>query len=122
MMNSNNDFFQHFDEQPFHKYLGMTIEETGVDYARLRLQKTETTPSGIGGSVNGGVIATLVDIAALPAVLRAQREEARVVAPDALPHRLALARLLHQVTLHDQTALDVLARGVPSISHVDGKI
>jgi len=52
----------------------MTIEETRVDYARLRLQKTETTPSGIGGSVNGGVIATLVDIAALPAVFSNMKE------------------------------------------------
>ena len=53
-MDSNDEFFQHFDEQPFQKYLGMTIEETSSDYARLRLKKTESTPSGIGGSVNGG--------------------------------------------------------------------
>ena len=73
-MESSNEFFQNFDDQPFHKYLGMTIEETQVDYARLRLRKTETTPSGIGGSVNGGVIATLVDMAALPAVFSNMRE------------------------------------------------
>ena len=73
-MDSNDEFFQHFDEQPFHKYLGMTIEETSSDYARLRLKKTESTPSGIGGSVNGGVIATLVDIAALPAVFSNMKE------------------------------------------------
>ena len=73
-MDSNHEFFQHFAEQPFHKYLGMTIEETSKDYGRLRLKKTESTPAGIGGSVNGGVIATLVDIAALPAVFSNMKE------------------------------------------------
>ena len=73
-MDTKNEFLQHFDEQPFHKYLGMTIEETSTDFARLRLKKTQTTPSGIGGSVNGGVIATLVDMAALPAVFSNMKE------------------------------------------------
>ena len=29
-MDSNNEFFQHFAEQPFHKYLGMTIGEIRI--------------------------------------------------------------------------------------------
>lgn len=62
------EFFEGFDNRPFHRYLGLTLEETRPDYARLRLTVTEDTPTGIGGSVNGGVLATMVDMAAIPAV------------------------------------------------------
>lgn len=57
-----------FDDNPFHRYLGLTLEEARPDYARIRLRITGTTPTGIGGSVNGGVIATMIDMAAIPAV------------------------------------------------------
>lgn len=57
-----------FDNDPFHKYLGLTLAETRDDYARIRLPITESTPTGIGGSVNGGVLATMIDMAAVPAV------------------------------------------------------
>lgn len=57
-----------FDADPFHQYLGLTLEETREDYARIRLRVNEGTPTGIGGSVNGGVLATMVDMAAVPAV------------------------------------------------------
>jgi uncharacterized protein (TIGR00369 family) len=62
------DFFAGFDENPFHRYLGLKILEAEPDHARLRLTITEETPTGIGGSVNGGVIASLIDIAAIPAI------------------------------------------------------
>jgi uncharacterized protein (TIGR00369 family) len=62
------EFFESFDSRPFHRYLGLTLEETRPDYARLRLTVTDETPTGIGGSVNGGVLATMVDMAAIPAV------------------------------------------------------
>jgi len=57
-----------FNADPFHQYLGLTLEETQADYARIRLNIHERTPSGIGGSVNGGVLATMIDMAAVPAV------------------------------------------------------
>lgn len=60
--------FENFDEHPFHRYLGLSLVETREDFARLRLTIGEQTPTGIGGSVNGGVIATMVDMAAIPAV------------------------------------------------------
>ena len=63
-----------FDDNPFHRYLGLTIRETSADHAHLRLEKTETTPTGIGGSVNGGVISTMVDMAAVVAVFTNLRE------------------------------------------------
>jgi len=68
------DFFERFDRNPFHRYLGLSLVETRPDYARLRLTLTEQTPTGIGGSVNGGVIATMVDMAAIPAVFSGLRE------------------------------------------------
>jgi acyl-CoA thioesterase len=67
-------FFERFDDLPFHRYLGLTLAEHRDGYARLRLTITEQTPTGVGGSVNGGVIATLVDMAALPAVFSGMRE------------------------------------------------
>jgi uncharacterized protein (TIGR00369 family) len=61
-------FFQRFDENPFHQFIGLSVADIAEDYACLRLTVTETTPTGIGGSVNGGVLATMVDMAAVAAV------------------------------------------------------
>ncbi|MEX0942933.1 MAG: PaaI family thioesterase [Pseudomonadales bacterium] len=63
-----------FDDNPFHRFLGLTLAETRPDYARLRLTRTSSTPTGIGGSVNGGVLATMIDMAAVPAVFTNLRE------------------------------------------------
>jgi len=38
------------------------------------LTTKETTPTGIGGSVNGGVLSTMVDLAAVPAVFSNMQE------------------------------------------------
>ena len=62
------DFIRDFDNNPFHRYLGLTVAEQRKDYGRLRLARTESTPTGIGGSVNGGVIATMIDMATIVAV------------------------------------------------------
>ncbi len=67
------DFFARFDEEPFHRYLGLHLLERRDGSARLRLTVTEQTPTGVGGSVNGGVIATMIDLAALPAVFTGMR-------------------------------------------------
>ena len=67
-------FFDGFDQVPFHRYLGMRLVERRDGYARLRLDVGPDTPTGIGGSVNGGVIATLVDMAAIPSVFTGMRE------------------------------------------------
>jgi uncharacterized protein (TIGR00369 family) len=65
-MKADNPF--DFDNDPFHEYLGLTLLETREDYARIRLNIHEGTPKGIGGSVNGGVLSTMIDMAAVPAV------------------------------------------------------
>ena len=68
------EYFDGFDDVPFHRYLGLRLVERRPDHARLRLTITEQTPTGIGGSVNGGVIATLIDMAVIPAVFTGIRE------------------------------------------------
>jgi len=68
------EYFDGFDDVPFHRYLGLRLVERRPDHARLRLTITEQTPSGIGGSVNGGVIATMIDMAVIPAVFTGIRE------------------------------------------------
>lgn len=67
-------FLERFDEIAFHRYLGLRLIDRREGHARLRLEVSETTPTGIGGSVNGGVIATLIDLAVLPAVFTGMRE------------------------------------------------
>lgn len=69
-----NTVFEGFDENPFHQYLGLALVESKTDYVRLRLTVKETTPTGVGGSVNGGVLSTMVDMAAVPAVFTNIRE------------------------------------------------
>ena len=63
-----------FNADPFHQYLNLTLEDTETDYARIRLHVSEGTPTGIGGSVNGGVLATMIDMAAVPAVFTNLKE------------------------------------------------
>jgi len=69
-----SNLLTNFDENPFHRYLGLTLAEQRADFARIRLTLNSTTPTGIGGSVNGGVISTMVDMAAVPAVFTNLRE------------------------------------------------
>ncbi|XOV87031.1 MAG: PaaI family thioesterase [Pseudomonadota bacterium] len=57
-----------FDANPYHQYLGVTVLEQGEGYGKIVLRKGETTPAGIGGSVHGGVLAAMVDIAMLVAI------------------------------------------------------
>ncbi len=57
-----------FDAQPLQKMLGITLIERRVGFGRICLARTAATPQGIGGSVHGGVLAAMVDIAMLVAV------------------------------------------------------
>ena len=64
-----------FNGDPFHQYLGLTLEETGQNFARVKLKVGTTTPSGINNSVHGGVLATMIDMAAVTAVVASMRED-----------------------------------------------
>ena len=61
-------FVQGFNDNPFHRYLGLEIVEQRADYA-LAFTAQRFDASGIGGSVHGGVIATMIDMAAVVSVL-----------------------------------------------------
>jgi acyl-CoA thioesterase len=66
---SEFDVYRHdFDAQPLQKLLGITLVERRSGFGRICLTRTEATPQGIGGSVHGGVLAAMVDIAMLVAV------------------------------------------------------
>ncbi len=60
-----------FNASPLWSQLGLTLEEARPGYARLALVRTPMVPSGIGGSVHGGILAALVDIAMLEATIPA---------------------------------------------------
>jgi len=62
------EFWTDFNNLPFHKYLGIKLVERTPNYSKLELRRTESTPTGIGGSVHGGVLATLIDMTAVAAV------------------------------------------------------
>jgi len=57
-----------FDAQPLQRLLGITLVERRAGFGRICLTRTAVTPQGIGGSVHGGVLAAMVDIAMLVAV------------------------------------------------------
>lgn len=63
-----------FDANPYHQQLGVTVIEQRPGFGRIRLLKDENTPGGIGGSVHGGVLAAMVDIAMLVAIFAEMRE------------------------------------------------
>ncbi|MBD3649406.1 MAG: PaaI family thioesterase [Pseudomonadales bacterium] len=72
-----DDFQQYkreFDNQPLHKMLGISLLDRSPGYGKIRLTKDAGTPGGIGGSVHGGILAAMVDIAMLVAMFAEMRE------------------------------------------------
>jgi uncharacterized protein (TIGR00369 family) len=61
-----NDRFR--DGNPFHKLLGIELEEQSAGYARLRQPMREDLRGGVGGSLHGGVLSALADIVCLAAM------------------------------------------------------
>lgn len=59
---------EEFDQFPLHKALGLTIEEARPGFARILLRTSTLTLGGVGGSVHGGLLAAMVDIAVLEAL------------------------------------------------------
>ena len=64
-MDQFQQFRQHFDQQPLNKMLGITLVERRPGFARICLNKDAETPTGIGGSVHGGILAAM-RIASVP--------------------------------------------------------
>jgi len=69
------DAFKHeFDNKRYHKMLGVTLVDRRPGYGKIVLTRDEYTPTGIGGSVHGGVLAAMVDIVMLVAIFAEMRE------------------------------------------------
>lgn len=66
-----------FDEFPLHNVLGMTLEALRAGYARICLTTSKVTLGGVGGSVHGGLLAAMVDIAMLEALVPLLRKGER---------------------------------------------
>lgn len=56
------------DELAFHQFLDYRVEEVREGYARITMPCGPNVNGGIGGSVHGGILASLVDIATIEAV------------------------------------------------------
>jgi len=65
---------EQFDNQRYHRMLGVTVLERRPGYGKIVLRRDENTPTGIGGSVHGGVLAAMVDIVMLVAIFAEMRE------------------------------------------------
>ncbi len=65
---------QQFDARSINQMLGITLVEQRAGYGRILLTRTNETPRGIGSSLHGGVLATMVDEAMLVAVFAELRE------------------------------------------------
>jgi acyl-CoA thioesterase len=65
------------DANPFHTLLGVEVEEQSPGYARLRLPMREELRGGVAGSLHGGVLSALADIACLAAMQGSFDERAR---------------------------------------------
>jgi uncharacterized protein (TIGR00369 family) len=57
-----------FDSQPLHRALGIRLLESRAGFARVSLRISAVTSGGVGGSIHGGVLAALVDVAMLAAL------------------------------------------------------
>ena len=74
-MSISNEYLQKFNADSLNRLLGFTLLEQGPGYGRIVLRKNEKTPTGIGGSVHGGVLAAMVDVVMLAAVFGEMKGE-----------------------------------------------
>lgn len=58
-----------FAQVPLHRAMGLTLDQLRPGFAKVTMRTSEFTTGGIGGSVHGGLLAALVDIAMLRAVI-----------------------------------------------------
>ena len=63
---------------PFLDHIGVLLEARGPGYARYRIPVVEEVCGGVAGSLHGGAVCTLVDIAAIGAVATMLRPDERM--------------------------------------------
>jgi uncharacterized protein (TIGR00369 family) len=65
----DDDYARRFQaSNPFHALIGVELVERGEGRARCRLPMSEKVKGGVAGSVHGGVLSALIDIATLAAI------------------------------------------------------
>jgi acyl-CoA thioesterase len=57
-----------FDDFPLHRALGITLDEVRPGFARIAMRTSQLTLGGVAGSVHGGLLAAMVDMATLEAL------------------------------------------------------
>jgi acyl-CoA thioesterase len=57
-----------FDEFALHKALGITLDDVRPGFARIVMRTSNLTLGGVAGSVHGGLLAAMVDMATLEAL------------------------------------------------------
>ena len=55
------------NDDPFLCYLGLSVVSAENDSAEMKLIPNENTASGIGGAINGGTLATMIDMTGVAA-------------------------------------------------------
>ncbi len=68
----------HATGNPFLDHIGVLLEERSPGYARYRIPVVEEVRGGVAGSLHGGAVCTLVDIAAIGAVASMLRPDERM--------------------------------------------
>lgn len=63
---------------PFLDHIGVVLEERGPGYARYRIPVVAEVRGGVAGSLHGGAVCTLVDIAAIGAVASMLKPDERM--------------------------------------------
>ena len=63
---------------PFLDHIGVVLEERRPGFARYRIPVVDEVRGGVAGSLHGGAVCTLVDIAAIGAVATALRPDERM--------------------------------------------
>ncbi|MGI8926087.1 MAG: PaaI family thioesterase [Tepidiformaceae bacterium] len=64
-----------FASFPLHRAMGLTLEEARPGFARICMETGPFTLGGVGGSVHGGLLAAMVDIAMLEALFATFRPD-----------------------------------------------
>ena len=62
---------ERFNSLPLYRQLGLSLDEARPGFARISMATSQLTLGGVGGSVHGGLLAMLVDVAMLEAMFPA---------------------------------------------------
>jgi uncharacterized protein (TIGR00369 family) len=59
---------ERFDNLPLYRQLGLKLDEARPGFSRISMATSPLTLGGVGGSVHGGLLAMLIDVAMLEAM------------------------------------------------------